>query len=78
MSNQKHIDNFYKDNGPCCAGCNKWRWHNSMVGECIKTAPVSGSERYSMIGIKSPSCAIESGHIITDRAHVCGDFLDTD
>ena len=70
------IDQFYKDNGPCCAGCDYWRWHNSLIGECTKTAPVAGSERYSMLGIRNASCEIESGHIITDRADVCGEFKD--
>lgn len=73
---QKLIDTFYKDNGPCCAGCDSWRWHNTLIGECTKTAPVAGSERYSMVGITNPSIEIASGHIMTDRAHVCGAFSD--
>ena len=30
---QAIVDKFYLDNGPCCAGCDWWRWHNSVAGE---------------------------------------------
>ncbi len=73
---QKHVDKFYKDNGPCCAGCDYWRFHNSVIGECIKSAPVSGDERYSMTGINSCSLEVDAGHIMTGREHLCGDFKD--
>lgn len=74
---QKCIDKFYKKNGPCCAGCDWWGWYNSLVGECIKSAPVGGKERYSMLDIQfSPSANLEAGHIITTRDHYCGDFKD--
>ena len=73
---QAFVDKFYKDNGPCCAGCDNWRYHNSVVGECIKSAPVSGEERYSMIGLESSSAKVEAGHIMTNREHLCGDFED--
>lgn len=75
---QRIIDKFYKDNGRCCAGCDWWRWHNSVVGDCTKSAPVSAEERYSMIGITSYSLQLEAGHILTKRDHSCGDFIDTD
>ena len=73
---QSFVDKFYADNGDCCSGCDHWRFHNSVVGECIKSAPVSGYERYSMIGIKSCSMEAEAGHIMTERGHLCGDFKD--
>ena len=30
---QAILDQFYKERGPCCAGCDWWRWHNSVAGE---------------------------------------------
>jgi len=27
------IDRFYVDHGPCCAGCDWWRYANSVAGE---------------------------------------------
>lgn len=74
---QKHIDLFYKKHGKCCAGCDWWRYHNSIVGDCIKSAPVSASERYGMLKIKSLSCEMEAGHVLTKRDHVCGEFEDS-
>lgn len=69
------LDRFYIENGKCCAGCDWWRFHNSVIGDCTKSAPVSGEERGSMAGIR-PSIRVESGHIMTPRDHVCGDFKD--
>ena len=71
------LDEFYHSNGPCCAGCDWWAWHNSRVGECTRTAPVSICERLSMIGIESCSAKPESGHILTNLDHHCGEFKDT-
>jgi hypothetical protein len=73
---QAIIDDFYKARGPCCAGCDWWRWHNSLAGECIKSAPVSGAERFAMLGIESSSLMPGVGHIMTPREHVCGEFKD--
>ncbi len=72
-------DKFYLTHGkkPCCAGCDWWRFYNSSVGECIKSAPVSASERIGMAGIENLSLDIGAGHIFTNRSHVCGDFIDT-
>lgn len=75
---QAIIDAFYKQHGPCCAGCDFWRWHNSVVGECIRTVPVPGSERFAMLGVTGSSLLPEAGHIMTYRDHVCGEFRDTD
>ena len=74
---QKFVDSFYRQNGPCCAGCDHWQWHNSAVGDCTKSAPVSASERHSMLGMQSCSTELKAGHILTKRDHVCGDFIDT-
>jgi hypothetical protein len=65
---------FASDNAPCCAGCDWWRWSNSVVGECIKSAPVSANERYSMLGMTWCSAPARAGHILTPREHYCGDF----
>lgn len=73
---RRNIDKFYKDNGNCCAGCDWWRYHNALIGDCTKSAPVSGDERISMIDITWTSLDVESGHIMTKRDHVCGDFVD--
>lgn len=73
---QKEVDKFYKTNGPCCAGCDFWRWHNSVIGDCTKSAPVSGAERWSMLNMGSLSLNAEAGHIVTPRHHLCGDFKD--
>ena len=75
---QAIVDAFYKQHGPCCAGCDWWRWSNTVVGECIRTAPVSGVERLAMIGVTGSSLAIGAGHIMTRREHFCGEFRDTD
>lgn len=70
------VDEFYAKNGPCCAGCDWWRYYNANVGECIKSAPVSASERVAMIGITGLSLNIGAGHALTPRDHYCGDFKD--
>ena len=74
---QAIIDAFYAKRGPCCAGCDWWRWHNSCVGECTRTEPVSGTERVAMIGVTGSSLPLGAGHIMTPREHVCGEFRDT-
>lgn len=61
MSVQKAVDRFYKQHGgPCCAGCDWWRFHNSAIGECTKSAPVAASERYGMLGFHSASIELEA------------------
>lgn len=75
---QNMHDRFYHEHGNCCAGCDHWRWHNSLVGDCTRTAPVSAKERFSMVlDAQSLSIEPEAGHIITGRDHVCGEFVDT-
>lgn len=73
---QRVIDTFYEKHGPCCAGCDWWRWYNSLVGDCTRSAPVSGEQRIAMIGIRSPSISPGAGHVMTPREHVCGEFKD--
>ncbi len=73
---QSNIDAFYAHNGPCCAGCDWWRWYNSVVGECAKSAPVSGADKIAMLGVHGLSMPIGAGHVMTIRSHVCGDFKD--
>lgn len=75
---QAIVDAFYKKHGPCCAGCDWWRWYNTVAGECIRSAPVSGTERVAMLGVSGASLAPEAGHIMTRRDHVCGEFRDAD
>lgn len=73
---QFNLDTFYHKHGKCCAGCDWWRSLNSVAGECTNSAPVSGEQRTSMLGIVGMSWRPEPGHQITDRAHACGDFKD--
>lgn len=76
VSRQDCVDRFYRENGPCCAGCDFWRHLNAAVGECIRTAPVAASERYAMFGITGCSLDPGAGHIMTPRDHLCGEFRD--
>ena len=73
---QAIVDKFYKQHGQCCAGCDWWRWLNTVVGECIRTAPVSGAERVAMIGVTGSSLYLGAGHVMTKRDHLCGEFAD--
>jgi len=75
---QDFIDKFYQNHGPCCAGCDWWRWHNVLIGDCTKSAPVSVDERAGMLDMENLSLGLDAGHVITPRDHVCGDFVDSD
>jgi hypothetical protein len=75
-ADQQIMDTFYHRHGKCCAGCDWWRYHNSLSGECHRSAPVSGAERFAMLGMESCSMALTAGHVFTPRDHVCGDFKD--
>ena len=70
------LDRYYFQHGPCCAGCDWWRHLNSLVGECTRSAPVSGQERAAALGIENISRGFAAGHVITYRDHLCGDFKD--
>ena len=74
---QECLDAFYFRHGPCCAGCDWWRHLNSVVGECHKSAPVSGDERLASLGIDRCSFIPPAGHVLTERGHHCGDFRDS-
>lgn len=74
---QEIIDRFYWSNGACCAGCDWWRHHNSTYGDCMRTAPVAGADRWAMIGGDNFSLPLGAGHIVTPRSHRCGEFADT-
>ena len=67
---------YAKAHTPCCAGCDHWRYFNSVTGECMRTAPVAGPDRTQLLGIESTSLQIGAGHILTPRGHVCGEFRD--
>jgi len=71
------VDQFYREHGPCCAGCDWWRFHNSVVGECTRSAPVAGGDRVAMLGMEGCSLPDRAGHILTPRDHLCGEFIDT-
>jgi len=72
---QELADRFYAKHGPCCAGCDWWHRVNTLVGQCHKSAPVSGAERYAMLGMRV-NRPLEAGHVLTTREHHCGDFKD--
>lgn len=74
---QFYSDRFYMEHGPCCAGCDWWDAGSSVVGQCTRSAPVSGVERVHMLGVTSSSLAPRAGHILTWRHHHCGEFKDT-
>lgn len=75
---QAFADSFYWHNGPCCAGCDHWRNMNTLIGECVATAPgLSGDERAAALGMAGFSISLASGHALTRRDHHCGQFADT-
>jgi hypothetical protein len=76
MKRQARMDRFYAEHGPCCAGCDWWRHVNSVAGECIRSAPVAGEQRFTMIGIEWASITPGAGHPYTPRDHRCGEFKD--
>lgn len=73
---QEFIDRFYFAHGRCCAGCDWWQSTTAMVGNCTKAKIVSGQERADALGIEKCSLRIPSGHPVTSRDYVCGQFKD--
>jgi hypothetical protein len=73
---QEACDRFYTANGPCCAGCDWWGSASSVAGECTRSAPVPGGQRYAMLGITGTSLPMAAGHVMTPREHRCGEFKD--
>jgi hypothetical protein len=76
MEVQEAVDAFYFETGPCCAGCDRWQHFNTLFGECTESAPMSGTERAAMLGIRSASVVFPAGHALTRRDHHCGQFRD--
>ena len=73
-STEDVINEFYLKNGICCAGCDNWRFINSVVGECIKSAPAANPA--GMLGFESCSIECDAGHVLTTRDSLCGEFKD--
>lgn len=73
---QEMLDEFYHQNGPCCAGCDWWHSFNSRAGECHRTVMIPGADRGAPLGVTGSSLAIGAGHVMTRREHVCGEFKD--
>lgn len=73
---QRILDAFYTEHGPCCAGCDWWNPHNSVVGDCERYAPVPGEQRVAMLGMRLAGHSPAAGHVMTLREHHCGDFKD--
>lgn len=74
---QEVIDTFFWKTGRCCAGCDWWHHFNSVAGECTRSAPVSGTDRFAMLGLTGISANVGAGQIMTRRDHVCGEFRDS-
>lgn len=74
---QNKVDEFYRENGKCCAGCDHWRFHNSFVGDCTKSQIMKPEDRLKMIGISGCTGVIGTGHAVTPREYVCALFEDT-
>lgn len=58
---QSIVDAFADKHSPCCAGCDWWRWHNSVAVDCTRTVPVSGAERLAMLGMTRPEIMQATG-----------------
>jgi hypothetical protein len=73
---QATFDTLYMKVGPCCAGCDWWHHVSARAGECYRSAPVEGRERFAVIGIERCSMPLSAGHIFTPPEHRCGEFKD--
>lgn len=73
---QGHVDAFYAKHGPCCAGCDFWRWINTGVGECVRLPPNQSHDAASGLGMHGVSLPVSSSNL-TRRDHLCGEFKDT-
>jgi hypothetical protein len=73
---QDYVDAYADKHGPCCAGCDFWRWINTGVGECIRHAPDPSHDAAGGLGVNA--CSLPpSSTMLTRRDHWCGDFEDT-
>jgi hypothetical protein len=75
MGAQEKIDSYYHAHGPCCAGCDFWRWINSRVGECVRMPPNQSHDAAAALGMLGSS--LRSTSNLTTREHWCGEFRDT-
>lgn len=74
---QEVLDRFYHSHGPCCAGCDWWRSLNAVAGECTRKAPTGArKDRIALLRMSNSSLSTGSGHVLTPRTHVCGEFKD--
>src|SRR5690349_606317 len=72
---QEAVDQFYLRNGPCCAGCDFWRYFNAVAGECTRYPPNKRHDAGATLGIYGSSLGPTST-AITLRDHWCGEFRD--
>lgn len=72
---QQHVDAFYAANGPCCAGCDFWRWVNSLIGECVRFPPNRSHDAAAGLGMTGCSLSRSTANL-TRRDHWCGEFRD--
>jgi len=72
-------DRFYLRHGPCCAGCDHWRFLSQRipsVGNCTKNAP--GTKQHLPPGIDWCSrWEMYSEYPFTHHNYKCPDFRDT-
>lgn len=73
---QQHVDAFYAKHGPCCAGCDFWRWINTRVGECIRMPPNQSHDAAAGLGFDFCSLPRSTSNL-TANSHLCGEFRDT-
>lgn len=72
---QRHVDAYADKFGPCCAGCDFWRWINTAVGECVRHAPDPSHDAAAGLGLHGVSLG-KSSTMLTKRDQWCGDFSD--
>lgn len=76
---QRLCDEEYMKSGPCCAGCDWWRGWYYHFGECTRTAPMAGFQRWAMINTGAVYFDVPEpgpGHIMTPPTYHCGEFKD--
>lgn len=77
MEEDRLVVEFYKKNGPCCAGCDHWRYFSANLGECEKSNIMSMEDRLSILGITHWTGPGEAGKALTERGYHCGNFIDS-
>lgn len=78
MQEDELVIQFYKENGPCCSGCDHWRYFNNVIGECQKSNLMGMSDRLSILGITHWTGPREAGKALTERGYYCESFIDSD